>query len=205
MAYMIDYEDDWREGYVDLVQKVARAGRVRTSRVGVTMEIRDYMFTLAPEALDLPLGVGRKLHTPLAAAEAIQLCAGVGMPRLTEAAAKDVASFVRDPDGTVHGNYGERVDMQIVDVVDKLKAAPDSRQAVIQIWDKNLDGQFRDPMPRDIPCTLTITFGITGDAMLTMSVSMRSSDVWLGIPYDVFQFRQLQRCLLYTSPSPRDS
>lgn len=196
MARLMEFGDDWRGGYVELCKQVKYYGLSRPSRVGDVHEIRDFVFTLSPHALDLPLGVGRGLHLSLAAAEALQLCAGVGMPELTEAASRQVAQYVRDPDGTVHGNYGARVGTQIRDVVEKLEASRDNRQAVIQVWDASKDSQFRLPMPKDIPCTLSITLGTTGirDA-LTMSVVMRSSDVWLGIPYDVFQFRQLQRTI----------
>ena len=31
--------------------------------------------------------------------------------------------------------------------------------------------------------------------VLTMDVVMRSNDVWLGLPYDMFQFTQLQHCV----------
>jgi thymidylate synthase len=194
MALMIDYGDDWQKGYIDLCARVSKWGEVKPTRGGDTMEVRDFIFTLGPNALDLPLGTGRNPHVPLAAAEAIQLCAGVGMPSLTEGVSKRIAEFVRDPDGTVHGNYGQRVGLQIIDVIDKMRADPHSRQAVIQVWDSTKDSRYRQPMPKDIPCTLSITFGLSHDAV-TMSVVMRSNDVWLGVPYDVFQFRQLQRTI----------
>lgn len=192
MAIMTNYGDDWRLGYVDLCRLVSRCGELKPTRGGATMELRDFIFTLSPKALDLPLGTGRNIHSALAAAEAIQLCGGVGMPELTEAVSTRIAEFVRDPDGTVHGNYGARVAFQIGDVVDKLRADPHSRQAIIQIWDKQLDSVYRVLMPKDIPCTLSMTFG-TSEGAVTMSVVMRSNDVWLGLPFDVFQFRQLQR------------
>jgi thymidylate synthase len=192
MARIRDYDNDWREGYIDVCLYVAQDGEVRDSRAGMTMEIRDFMFTLSPDAIDLPLGTGRKINTGLAAAEAIQLSGGVGMPELTEAVSKQVAEFVRDPDGTVHGNYGARMQLQIIDVVNKLQADPMSRQAIIQVWDKNIDSMYRKPMPKDIPCTLAMMFGIDPQGRVLLSVIMRSNDVWLGLPYDVFQFRQLQ-------------
>lgn len=195
MAFMINYGADWRDGYVDLCQRVMMRGEMRNSRDGYTSEIRDFVFTLDPDALDLPLGVNRNVPMELAAAEAIQLCGGIGLPALTEAASSKIAAFVRDPDGTVHGNYGSRVGLQIMDVIDKLRADPFTRQAVIQVWAKEKDSQYRQPMPKDIPCTLTITFGTEVNRRLTMSVVMRSNDVWLGLPFDVFQFRQLQRTI----------
>lgn len=193
MAFMIDYGDDWRVGYVDVCNRVLMNGDVRTSRAGYVSEVRDYMFTLDPAADDVPLAVNRKVTMALAAAEAIQLCGGIGLPALTEAVSSQIANFVRDPDGTVHGNYGSRIGLQIIDVVNKLQADPHTRQAVIQIWEKEKDSPFRTPMPKDMPCTLVITFGVSSDGRLTMSVVMRSNDVWLGLPFDVFQFRQLQR------------
>lgn len=194
MAYLRHY-DDWRRGYIDVCKSVVEKGAVVGSRAGVTMEIRDFIFDLHADSIDLPLGTGRRVATQLAAAEAIQLCCGVGMPALTEAASSQVASFIRDPDGTVHGNYGQRVGLQILDVIEKLQADPHSRQAVIQIWDKGFDSRYRSPMPKDIPCTLTIVLGLTPGRTLQMSVTMRSNDVWLGLPFDVFQFRQLQRTI----------
>jgi thymidylate synthase len=193
----MDYDNDWRSGYLSIVRRVSSyPDSFIGSRAGDVREIDDFVFTLTPEAMDLPLGVGRKINTNLAAAEAIQLCAGVGLPTLTEAVAKNVADYVRDPDGTVHGNYGGRVSAQIADVVEKLDADPSSRQAIIQIWDKYVDSPYRQPMPKDIPCTLTLTFRIR-DERLLLSVVMRSSDVWLGLPFDVFQFRQLQRTIAH--------
>jgi hypothetical protein len=197
MAYMTDYGDDWRSGYMSVVRRVERFYDTLTaSRAGDVREIDDFVFTLAPGAIDLPLGVGRKINTNLAAAEALQLCAGVELPRLTEAVAAQVAGYVREDDGTVHGNYGGRVSLQIADVVNKLDADPTSRQAVIQIWNKNLDSEYRQPMPKDIPCTIALTFRVR-DELLLLSVVMRSSDVWLGMPFDVFQFRQLQRTVAH--------
>lgn len=197
MAFMIDYGDDWRAGYVDLCERVVRYGTPKDSRVGYVHEMRDFMFTLdGGDTNDLPYAVGRKVTVALAAAEAIQLCCGVGMPDLTEAVSSQIASFVRDPDGTVHGNYGARVDWQLADIIDKLTLNPNDRQAVIQIWNKMSDSRVRRPMPKDIPCTLVIVFSIEDDELF-MSVMMRSNDVWLGVPYDVFQFRQMQRTVAY--------
>lgn len=193
MAFVIDYSDSWRAGYMDLCSRVLRKGEIRESRIGPVAEVRDFVFVLGPQSIDFPIGVNRNAPVALAAAEAIQLCGGHGLPDLTEAVSSKIADFVRDPDGTVHGNYGSRIGLQVVDVVDKLQADPNTRQAVIQIWDKDKDSRHRVPMPKDIPCTIAITFGTSADGSLTMSVVMRSNDVWLGLPFDVFQFRQLQR------------
>ena len=74
-------------------------------------------------------------------------------------------------------------------VVDALSRDPDSRQAVIEIWRPNP----RDS--RDVPCTLTVQWMIR-DGKLHCLDSMRSSDAWLGWPYDVFNFSMLSLYIL---------
>lgn len=86
------------------------------------------------------------------------------------------------------GAYGPKIIDQIRYVVETLRDDPYSRQAVINIWREN-------PRPsKDIPCTLSVQFIIRDGVMHTI-VTMRSSDVWLGLPYDVFTFTMLT-CLI---------
>lgn len=80
---------------------------------------------------------------------------------------------------TLAGAYGPKVIDQIAYVVDALCNDPSSRQAVINIWREN------PRQSKDIPCTLNYQFFIR-DNLLHMVVNMRSNDVWLGMPYDVF-------------------
>ncbi len=82
------------------------------------------------------------------------------------------------------GAYGPPVVEQLSYVCDMLSDDPDTRQAVMTIWRPN-------PRPsRDIPCTLSYQF-IARDGMLHCIQSMRSSDVWLGYPYDAFNAAML--------------
>lgn len=86
-----------------------------------------------------------------------------------------------DDGRSLAGAYGPRIAEQLNYVVNKLREDRDTRQAALTIWRPN-------PMPsRDIPCTLAMTFQIR-DNQLNAHVFMRSSDVWLGLPYDVFSF-----------------
>lgn len=62
---------------------------------------------------------------------------------------------------------------------------PLSRQAVIHIKDA-------DNRPtKDTPCTVYLQFFIRNDK-LNLSVHMRSNDIWMGVPYDMFSFCFLQ-------------
>lgn len=77
------------------------------------------------------------------------------------------------------GAYGPPVVDQLSYVCDVLSDDNDTRQAVMTIWRPN-------PRPsRDIPCTLSFQF-IARDGYLHCIQSMRSSDAWLGYPYDVY-------------------
>jgi thymidylate synthase len=89
-----------------------------------------------------------------------------------------------DDGKTLAGAYGPRLATQWDYVIAQLKQSRDTRQAVATIWTPN-------PNPsKDIPCTISLQF-LVRDNKLNVIVTMRSSDVWLGIPYDVFTFSML--------------
>lgn len=82
---------------------------------------------------------------------------------------------------TLAGAYGPKIVSQLEYVVDTLYKDLGTRQAVLTIWERN-------PKPsKDIPCTILMQFMCRND-FLDMHVYMRSSDIWLGVPYDTFSF-----------------
>lgn len=88
------------------------------------------------------------------------------------------------------GAYGPEIARQLPYVVQKLMDDPNSRQAGLTIWRAN------PPATKDVPCTVSIFFQLRrppagGSPLLNAHVFMRSSDAWLGIPYDVFNFSML--------------
>jgi thymidylate synthase len=122
----------------------------------------------------------RRLSFQGAAAEAFWICNGDDtvdgivpwLPRMRD---------FSDNGATFFGAYGPRIAQQLEYVVEKLRADPDTRQATLVTWRPN-------PQPtKDCPCTVAMDFKIR-DGKLNMHVFMRSSDAWLGIPYDVFSF-----------------
>jgi hypothetical protein len=82
------------------------------------------------------------------------------------------------------GAYGPRVTEQLRYVVETLVSDPDSRQAVLTIWREN------PRHSKDIPCTIALQFFIR-DNQIHCSATMRSSDLWLGWVYDVFNFTMI--------------
>lgn len=100
-----------------------------------------------------------------------------------------------DDGKTVHGGYGPRLfgaggDDQVQNVIDLLKRKPSSRRAVIQLFSAS---DLREDY-KDIPCTCTLQFFIR-KTRLDLLVYMRSNDVFLGFPHDVFAFTMLQELM----------
>ncbi len=89
-----------------------------------------------------------------------------------------------DDGQTFFGAYGPKVVEQLAYVVDTLCGDLSSRQAVINIWREN------PPKTLDVPCTTTVQW-LVRDGTLHCVDTMRSSDLWLGWPYDVFNFSML--------------
>lgn len=95
---------------------------------------------------------------------------------------KNITQF--SDDGEIfNGAYGPRLAPQWNYIINSLKKS-DTRQAVATIW---------TPSPsdsKDIPCTVAFQFLIR-EGKLHLIATMRSSDVWLGLPYDMFNFSQI--------------
>lgn len=96
---------------------------------------------------------------------------------------------------TIYGGYGPRLlDMrgqnQIANILTVLKEKPDSRRAVIQLFDADDIAVDR----KEVPCTCTLQFMIRNQR-LQMHTHMRSNDAFLGLPHDVFTFTMLQEIM----------
>lgn len=104
-----------------------------------------------------------------------------------------------DDGETVNSNYGNRIQNAVDEVDGKLfdqmkmvehllSVDPNSRQAVIHI--KQARDVFVNPT-KDLNCTVCLQFFIR-DGKLYMTAYMRSNDLWMGFPNDVFQFTCMQ-------------
>ena len=94
-----------------------------------------------------------------------------------------------DSDRKVRSNYGwqwER-EHQLDKVIQMLKVYPDTRQAVLSIY----DGKEISTYSKDTPCTYAVQFTIL-DNKLHMAVLMRSNDLWFGFCNDQYCFASLQ-------------
>jgi len=178
---------DGVNGYVDLVQHVLKHGKETAPRGMKTREIEDAIIRIDDVYNTLPLNIKRGTVPGIGAVEACQLLSGTSFPDLVIAIGPQFANYAED-NGVFHGAYGPRTNGQYDVIIDRLKADPDSRQAVVTIWNPQYDLQHQK---RDYPCTILHQFRIR-DNKLNMSVYMRSNDVWLGAAYDFFQFTRVQ-------------
>jgi thymidylate synthase len=83
------------------------------------------------------------------------------------------------------GAYGPWFVSQLPYVVKTLKEDPDTRQAVMTIW------QQSPAKTKDVPCTISFQY-LLRRGKLHAQTFMRSNDAWLGLPYDIFTFTRLQ-------------
>lgn len=165
---------------------VTRNGEATSPRGQGTHEVRWYEAAIR-DPLTFPIAVGgREFRDVIGVVEGLSLVGEFAVPEIMTHYVKRFKDF--EDNGIMWGAYGQRAFGSVGNVVETLRRDPDSRQAVITLFDSRVDLN-RDK--RDIPCTISIQF-LLRNGLLEMGVSMRSNDVWLGTPYDLMQFSILQ-------------
>jgi len=125
----------------------------------------------------------RRLGYKFMAAEAYWILTGRNDVDFIGEYSKQISQF-SDDGYFFNGAYGPRIVDQLTYVVNELMRDIHTRQAVMTIWRPN-------PRPSvDIPCTISVQFMVRNDKLHIFD-TMRSSDIWLGWPYDVFNFTAL--------------
>lgn len=128
----------------------------------------------------------RELRQSIGAMEALQLTGQISVPELMVDTSKVFKNFLDD--GIFHGAYGPRIYGNLAKIVHQLKKDDSSRQAILTIYNSDKDLFVES---RDIPCTLTLQYFIRENKLFART-SMRSNDLYLGMPYDFVQFIALQ-------------
>ncbi len=104
-----------------------------------------------------------------------------------------IRNYKESADGDeIFGGYGPRLFNwdginQVENVIERLRDKPSSRKAVIQLFDRIDITEKRN----DVACTCTMQFLIR-DEKLIMITHMRSNDVFIGLPHDIFCFTMIQ-------------
>ena len=195
---------NFTEAYVDILRDVYTEPEFSSSPRGMKVkEILGYQFKILNPRNRIPYIKSRELSIHYLIAELLWYLSGNDS---TEWISNYSAfwSKISDDGRTANSAYGTRIFKphariakgldgkwtQWNYVIEELKQDSDSRRAVIHI---------RSPQDSllaqlDVPCTLSLQFFLRNDKV-HMVVSMRSSDVILGLAYDVPAFTIFQELL----------
>ena len=190
--------DSVDSAFINIIRDLLTNGHTTDSRNGPVRECLGAQIILENINHPFLMNERRKLSPYYACAELLWYLSGTDRTEMIEAYAPSYKNYAED--GTAHGAYGQRLTSNLEDesscgenqldlVIELLRKDPDTRQAVITFWDasKDLCQDYKD-----IPCTLSLQFLIRND-VLVLITTMRSNDVWLGLPYDIFAFTCIQR------------
>lgn len=158
--------------------EVSPRGQRTRELIGVRLE-------LAQPAGNLLVSPKRALNYTFQVAEWLWILGGHNRLDLIQPYNSVMARF---SDDGVHmtGAYGPKFADQLPYVLAKLNEDPMTRQAVMTFW------RERPGQSKDVPCTISLQF-LLRQRGLHLITTMRSNDAWLGLPYDIFTFTQLQR------------
>lgn len=149
-------------------------------------ELRAYQ-TAIPMDRPVLLSGPRKLGFKFMAAEAAWICSGDNRVSTIAPYAKAIGKM-SDDGQRFFGAYGPKFVDQLSFAVQTLVRDPASRQAIVSIWRE----QPRET--KDTPCTLSWQYLIR-NGKLDCVATMRSSDIWMGWVYDVFNFSMAAACV----------
>lgn len=174
-------------GWVKDLEHVFKHGTVTSPRGMKVCEVLGYKSKID---MNRPIifNEKRKLGYKFMAAEAAWILSGDDRVETISPYSRDISKFSDDGE-KFFGAYGPKVMGQLEYIVKKLLEDQDTRQAVVNIWRES------PPESRDIPCTLSLQWLIRNGELHCVA-TMRSSDLWLGHPYDCFNFSAISFYIL---------
>lgn len=195
--------DEAWEFWYEQISCMAKSGNTESSRDGAVVgEILNAVTTIADPTRCILKHPIRKLPMRYCIGELLWYLSG--NPRLSAIQLYTNAWDRMSDDGkTVNSNYGyiiqngwdENMDEYSQAKFDQMKMCeellrqdPNTRQAVIHI--KGQRNVIENPT-KDLNCTVCLQFFIR-EGKLYMTTYMRSNDLWMGFPNDVFQFTCMQ-------------
>lgn len=172
----------WHKGTDEINERTGT--NIKTLRGGTS-------FKVDLETGRLPVAGNRKYWPKIAAVETAWQIMGTQDPTwIVEKAPKLWSNFVED--GKLKTAYGYRWRHhfgrdQLSLAIHALNRDPSNRQIWVQAWDPAVDGLGEPDQPKNIPCPIGFSLSVVGEE-LHMSLFIRSSDVFVGLPYDVMGY-----------------
>jgi thymidylate synthase len=173
-------------GWSTLLYSIIKHGDRSAPREQDTLEITNVVLEVENGLNNIFFNDVRDLNYRFMIAEWLWILAGLDDVESLSIYNKIMRNF-SDDGQKLSGAYGPRLAIQWEYIIYALSKS-DSRQAVATIWTPNPTDS------KDIPCTISLQWYIRQD-LLHCTINMRSSDVWLGLPYDFFTFSQLTNWL----------
>jgi len=180
------HADDLYGAWVQLLEMLVEEGEVRSPRNMPTRELLGMGVRVEFGLQNIIYHPVRNLNYKFMIAEFLWIMEGSESLEVIAQYNQKLRHF-SDDGIKLAGAYGPRLIPQMLWIRSKLVEA-DTRQAVAMIWRPT-------PAPsKDIACTVALQF-LRRDNVLNLIVTMRSSDAWLGLPYDFFVFSQIANVL----------
>lgn len=186
IKYACDIDDAWLYWY----NKLYTQDFEMSSRDGdVIGEVVNAITVITDPVMNIMRNDTRKLSMKYAVGEMLWYMSGnKGLSEIQKYT--QAWNRMSDDGETVNSNYGWCIKHkygfdQWEYVRELLRKSPETRQAIIHI--KTAD----DTESKDVNCTVCLQFFIR-EGKLYATTYMRSNDIWLGFPYDVFQFTCMQ-------------
>lgn len=203
---MIIAHDSVDSLWITATKALLDSGSPHVSRAGRTLEIPGVALRLLDLDRNFVMNPIRNLSPVYASAELLWYLSGTNDISMLKHYAPSYANYAQ-ADGTAYGAYGYRIssglristgdlvnENLIALAIAELKKAPHSRQCVISLWHPVDLANAYDGIMRDVPCTISWQF-LVREGRLHMICSMRSNDVWLGLPYDIYCNTMIQRMM----------
>jgi thymidylate synthase len=210
---------DHNDAYIEMVHAILRHGTRTTSRNG---DVRSLAATTVVQDTRRPFitARGRVTNPSFSLAEVLWILTGSNEVEFLSLFNRRIGDY---SDDGVHFNaaYGHRLRSafghdQLDDVIRTLLHHPDSRQAVLSVWDPRQDRGWRPDrgqewrgafyqvpnVTKDRACNVTAMMTVRGE-LLDWTQVMRSNDVTWGTPNNFVQWWAVQNrvaCSVGTSP-----
>lgn len=182
-------KNNFNELYKELINDVLSHGQLCKPRGKEIKELIGYQFELTNPNNSLCTIEDRKMNYAFTIVEMFEYLYGESIPERLCFYNSNMKNYINPSTNQFDGAYAPRIKHQLENCYNILLQDKDSRQAVITIRNAN------DTLPTvDFPCTLSFQF-LLRENKLNMIVTMRSSDLLWGIPYDVNAFCFIQKNL----------
>lgn len=181
------------KAYFDLLQSFQMNGTEEiNSRTGRRIIMLDTPVSFRFPLDRIPIAGNRKLYPHIAAVEAAWQFMGTKAGDWILKRAPKLWEAFADENNMLQTAYGYRWRLhfgrdQLIMAMNELKTNPSNRQLYISAWDPSCDGLGDVDQPPNIPCPVGFSL-TTCKGKLNLSLFIRSSDVFVGLPYDMMTY-----------------